>query len=80
MYEEKELTDKVGELTDEEIKQMLVISVERDAYSAKCFAFLLLEYKEIVLKEQQCEILEEFIDLLSVGKCKQAIELIDEKY
>lgn len=80
MDEEKELTEKIMELTKEDIKKMLIVSVTKDVYSAKCFAFLLLEYKEIALKEQQSEILEEFIELLSVGKNEQAIELINEKY
>lgn len=80
MNEEKALTEKIRELTKEDIKKMLIVSVARDAYSAKCFAFLLLEYKEIALKEQQSEILEEFIDLLSSGRKRQAIELINEKY
>lgn len=76
----KELEEKVRKLTKEEIRDMLIISTKCDTYSAKCFAFLLLEYKEIVLNKQQYEILEEFIDLLSSGRNLQAIELINEKY
>ncbi len=77
MNEEKALTEKIRELTKEEIKRMLIVSATKDIYSAKCFAFLLLEYKDnTMLKNQENERLEKFIELLSRGKKEEAIELM----
>lgn len=75
------MNEKLRELTKEEIKKMLIIAVEHDSYSAKCFAFLLLEYKEyVVLTNKDSSILEKFIDLLSCSKQKEAIKLLKNNF
>lgn len=77
----KELEEKVRELTKEEIKDMLIISVEHDAYSAKCFAMLLLENERFtILSSEENVILEKFIDLLSIIDEKKAVELIKSNF
>lgn len=81
MSEEAVLTEKIKELSKEDIKKMLIVSVKYDSYSAKCFAMLLLENEEsTMLNSEDNIILEEFVDLLSIIDKKKAIELIKIKF
>lgn len=75
------MNEKLRKLTKEEIKDMLIVAVKYDSYSAKCFAMLLIENEEVTtLNKKDNIILEKFIDLLSIIDEKKAVELIKSNF
>ena len=67
------MNKELAELTKEEIKKMLIVAAKNDMYSAKCFAGLILE-------NQKSAVIEEFVDLLSCSKRKEAMELVKNNF
>lgn len=77
----EKIKETLRKLEKEEIKDMLIISVEHDAYSAKCFAMMLLENERFtILSSEENVILEKFIDLLSIIDERKAVELIKSNF
>lgn len=67
---------EVKTLTTDEIKRMLLATINNDTYTTKCFIDLILKMRDNSIEE--LEILEEAKKLLSELKTKEAAQLINK--
>lgn len=66
--------NEIGNLTINEIKQMLLVTINNDSYEAKCFIELIIEKR--YNNEKEREILKEAKKLLNELKTKEVLQLI----
>ena len=69
--------NEIESLTTNEIKRMLIVSINNDIYVAKCFIDLIIEVRDNSIKETKT--FKEINQLLSKYKTKEATQLIINK-